>query len=286
MLLALAALLALGAAACRRDTPRKEPGRRATAPIRQLTPTRQLTLVTYNVLADPRRTTARIPTLLAILKASEADIIALQEVTPWFLRVLRSQAWAQRYHRTGSGPGDEVPGGLLILSRFPITRTVVAKLPGRQGRSALLADLLVDGATLAVLTCHLESLLAHGKIRAAQLAFIFPLIQHASDAVLLGDLNFGDEAQPETKQIPKTYKDLWTALRKDAPGYTWDNERSAMARQAALAGEASRRLDRILWRSASWRPHTVRIIGARPVAPDKPALFPSDHFGLLGVLQR
>lgn len=278
--LVLAALLTLGAAACRRDAPRKEPEQRAA------TPTRQLTLVTYNVLADPRRAAARLPALLAILKATEADIIALQEVTPWFFRALLKQPWARRYHRTPAGFGGKIPGGLLILSRFPIARTLVAGLPGRQGRKGLLADLRVDGATLAVLTCHLESHLAAGKTRAAQLAVLLPLLQHAPDALLLGDLNFGDKVQPETKQLPKTYRDLWTALRKDAPGYTWDNERSAMAKGAAFPDEQSRRLDRILWRSTQWRPHTVRIIGTRPVAPGKPALFPSDHFGLMGVLQR
>ncbi len=280
--IAMAALLTLGsAAACRRDSPRKEPPKgRTTAP------TRELILVTYNVLASPRRANARIPALLRILKATEADIIALQEVTPWFLRILLTQPWIQRYHVTPTGPGGVAPGGLMILSVFPITRTLVASLPGRQGRKGLLADLQVDGKTLAVLTCHLESTLTDGKTRATQLENLFPLLQHAPDAVLLGDLNFGDKAQPETKKLPKAYRDLWTALRKDAPGYTWDNERSAMAKKGAYTGEQSRRLDRILWRSAKWRPHTVRIIGTRPVAPHKPNLFPSDHFGLMGILQR
>lgn len=280
--LALVALLALGATACRRNRPRKD----AEKPAPKATATRQLTLVTYNVLADPHRAKHRLPALMTILRATEADIIALQEVTPWFLRALQKQPWVRRYHRTPSQPGRGVPGGLMILSKFPITRTLVATLPGRQGRKGLLADLDIDGATLAVATCHLESFLADGKTRAAQLALIFPLLQHSPDAVLLGDLNFADKAQPETKMLPKTYRDLWTALRKDAPGYTWDNERSAMSKKAAFAGEQSRRLDRILWRSAQWRPHTVRVIGTRPVAPDKPALFPSDHFGLMGVLQR
>jgi len=280
--LTVAALLILSVTACRRNSPRKDPVQRKTLP----TSTRQLTLVTYNVLADPYRAALRMPTLLAILKATEADIIALQEVTPWFWRMLRKQPWVRHYHRTPIGPGGGVPGGLLILSRFPITRTLVATMPGRQGRKGLLADLRVDNTTLAVVTCHLESFLADGKIRADQLALIFPLLQHAPDAVLLGDLNFAENAQPETKQLLKTYRDLWIALRKDAPGYTWDNERSTMARRAALAGEESRRLDRILWRSEQWRPHTVRIIGTRPVAPDLPDLFPSDHFGLMGVLQR
>jgi endonuclease/exonuclease/phosphatase family metal-dependent hydrolase len=259
---ALALTLVLGSGACRREAKSRGNGRRPTRPAA----TRQLTLVSYNVLADPRHAVARIPALLAILEATEADIIALQEVAPWFLRILAAQPWVRRYQRTPVGPGRGAPG--------------------RLGRSALLADLRVDNTTLAVATCHLESPLADGKIRAQQLAVIFPLLQHAPDAVLLGDLNFGDKAQPESKQLPKTYKDLWTALRKDAPGYTWDNDRSAMARLAALPGEYSRRLDRILWRSATWRPHTVRIIGTHPVAPDTPSILPSDHFGLLGVLQR
>lgn len=281
LLVLLAALVLLGSSGCRRGSSGDAPARGASTS----SSTHQLTLVTYNVLADQSLADHRVPALLAILQATDADIIALQEVTPWFLKALVSQPWTRGYHRTPSRAGG-VPGGLLLLSRFPITRTLVASLPGRQGRKALLADLRVDGTTLAVLTCHLESPLQASKTRAAQLAVIWPLLQHAPDAVLLGDLNFGDKVQPESKQLPKTYRDLWSALRKNAPGYTWDNERSAMAKDGAFPGEQSRRLDRILWRSKQWRPHTVRIIGTRPVAPDKPGVFPSDHFGLLGVLQR
>ncbi len=282
LLLTLAALLAVGASACRQKAARRQAGRKDAA----LKSTRELPLVTYNVLADPRRSDERLPALMAILKASNADIIALQEVTPWFVRALRKQTWARQYKWAPARSEKSVPGGLMILSRFAITRSLLATLPGKQGRKALLTDLRVNSTTLAVITCHLESPLADKKTRASQLEVIFPLLQHAPDAVLLGDLNFGDKDQPETKKIPKAYKDLWNALRKDAPGYTWDNERSAMARKGALPGEQSRRLDRILWRSNQWRPHTVRIVGTRQVAPNKPELFPSDHFGLLGVLQR
>lgn len=281
ILLILAVVVGLGTGACRR----KSSGHKASGGASVSHSTHQLTLVTYNVLADPSLADHRLPSLLALLKATDADIIALQEVTPWFLKALGRQPWIRSYHRTPSRAGG-APGGLLILSRFPITRTLVAALPGRQGRKALLADLRVDRTTLAVLTCHLESPLKASKTRAAQLAVLWPLMQHAPDAVLLGDLNFGDKAQPETKHLPKTYRDLWTSLRKDAPGYTWDRERSAMAADGAFPGEQSRRLDRILWRSKQWRPHTVRVIGTHPVAPDKPGVFPSDHFGLLGVLQR
>ena len=59
-----------------------------------------------------------------------------------------------------------------------------------------------------------------------------------------------------------------------------------MARRGAFRGEKSRRIDRILVRSSEWAPGEVRLIGREPLAPGDRSLFPSDHFGLAGVLRR
>ncbi|MFH2010865.1 MAG: endonuclease/exonuclease/phosphatase family protein [bacterium] len=281
-LILLASLLAAAPAACRR---KPSEGSGAQPAARRPTTT-QLTLLTYNVLSDPRRAAERAPALLQILREVDADIVALQEAAPWFVKLLRDQPWFRsRYRTTSIGAANVAPGGLLILSRFPITRSLVARLPGRQGRVVLMADLRIDGTTVAVGTVHLESFLQDGARRAEQLKLVFPLLQHGADAILMGDFNFEEGAVPETAHLDKAYKDLWTALRRNAPGYTWDNERSPMAKRNAFPGEPSRRLDRILFRSETWRPHTVRIIGFRPVSQAEPVLFPSDHFGVLGVLQ-
>ncbi len=284
LLLWLLLPLASSPLACRREEARKSRAR----PIPPPSSVRQLTLVTYNVMGGGHREGTRLPALLAILRAAAPDIVALQEVSARTVAALRSQPWARRYHWTLS-PGARSPhGGLLILSRFPISRSLIADLPGDSDSNGLLADLRVEGAILAVLNCHLGSPPGAGQLRASQLAVIFPLMQHAADAVLIGDLGFGDKDQPETDKLDKSFRDLWSALRKDAPGYTWDREINPMTRPPIWNGPPGldRRQDRILWRSATWRPHTIRLLGDRPVSRHEPSLFPSDHFGLLGVLQR
>ena len=58
---------------------------------------KQLTFVTYNVLADPVRLDERAPLLLELLKDSNADVIALQEVVPWFVKRLAREKWIGKY---------------------------------------------------------------------------------------------------------------------------------------------------------------------------------------------
>jgi hypothetical protein len=59
-----------------------------------------------------------------------------------------------------------------------------------------------------------------------------------------------------------------------------------MAKAGAFAGEPSRRLDRILFRSKAWTPVSVEILGSRPISKRHGDIFPSDHFGLLAVFRR
>jgi hypothetical protein len=85
----------------------------------------KMSLVTYNVLADPVGVEKRIPPLLKLLDESNADIIALQEVAPWFLKLLLKEKWvsSKNYSFTTSKGRIFAPGGQLILSKIPITKT-------------------------------------------------------------------------------------------------------------------------------------------------------------------
>ncbi len=260
------------------DGGRSEPGTTATpAPA-------TLTFATYNVLVDPTRADERLPSLLKVLGDSNADVIALQEVTPWFAERLLSEEWARGYHTTLGEPREGAPGGLAILSRLPIKKQEYRPLTSRQGRGVLVVRLKAADRSLAVATVHLESPLQAGEARARQLGEILPLFAGADDAVLLGDFNFGDGEEPETGRLPAAFVDLWRALRPDQPGLTWNIEKSAMAHDGSFPGEKSRRLDRILVRSAFWAPKDVRIVGDAPVKPGDAGLFPSDHFGLVGTV--
>ena len=60
-------------------------------------------LVTYNVLADPEQADQRVPTLLKTIGDCDADVIALQEVAPWFIRRLAKADWFKKYHAPKTG---------------------------------------------------------------------------------------------------------------------------------------------------------------------------------------
>ena len=217
---------------------------------------------------------------MKLLADAEADVIALQEVTPWLLHELRGQAWAKAYHMPMKDGQPWPPGGLLIMSRNPIRNPRAGPLPGRQGRAWLVVETQVGGVQVAVATCHLESPLAAGHTRAKQLDVFFDRLHGHGDALFLGDFNFGDGEQPETARLREAYVDAWRATQGDSRGFTWDMHRSAMARRGAFQGEVSRRLDRILVKSNALRPAKAIIIGDEPVDTEG-HVFPSDHFGLL-----
>lgn len=241
-----------------------------------------LTLLTYNVLADPRKASQRIPKLLEILGKSKADIIALQEVSPWFLKSLNKQSWVKPYYRVGSNKGKVAPGGLYLLSKLPVKEYHYERLPSKQGRGFLMAKYRWHGRSFAVGTVHLESPLKAGALRAKQMKAAFSRLGRAEGSVLLGDYNFGDGEQPETATLPNHYIDPWPMIYPNQYGYTWNREVSEMAKKGSYPGEKSRRIDRILLRSEYWRPESIEILGNRPVVPGQKSLFPSDHFGLLG----
>ncbi len=271
---------------CRKNNAKQAVSPATSKPSTKSSNPKQLTFLTYNVLADSRFAKQRIPALMKLLKQSSADIIALQEVTAWFLNRLEKQKWVRSYHKVGSNKGKLAPGGLYILSRFPVQQHLYKRVPSHQGRGFLMALLKLHKKTLAVGTVHLESPLKAGAIRVLQMKVAFSHLAKADESVLLGDFNFGDGEQPDTKALPNIYVDPWPMLHPKKDGYTWDIRQSDMAKQGSFPGEKSRRIDRILMRSRHWRPDMTRIIGTQPITPGNKNLFPSDHFGLLARFYR
>jgi endonuclease/exonuclease/phosphatase family metal-dependent hydrolase len=242
---------------------------------------KSIKFITYNVLADQVEVEKRVPEIFKILKASDADIIALQEVAPWFLELLLKEPWVKNYQMPKVKDEILVARGLLLLSKTPITNILADFLPSRQHRGYIIIETKINNLDLKIGTCHLDSLLEDGAWRAQQLDVFFKLLNTSENAVLLGDFNFGDAEQPETTKIPADYIDVWLATNKDKAGFTWDIEKSEMAKKGSFPKEKSRRIDRILIKSKSVKPSAAKIVG--DIALDqKKELFPSDHFGLFG----
>jgi endonuclease/exonuclease/phosphatase family metal-dependent hydrolase len=246
---------------------------------------KSIKLVTYNVLVLPTHIEERAQPLFKILEDSDADIIALQEVGEWFTTMLAKSELSKKYAQVSTV--TEWCGGQFFLSKYRVKKTRCVPLPGKQWRTALIATFDIDGRDLTIATTHMTSALDAGAHRAEELKVIFNELEGKGDAMLMGDLNFGDGV-PEVKAIPKDYTDFWTLLHPGEPGFTWDNEKSDMAGKSPerFTGEPSRRLDWIILRSDVWKPQSVEIIGNEPVIPGRKDIFPSDHFGVAGVMVR
>lgn len=89
--------------------------------------TGKLTVVTFNVLFDlfnteQIHTAQRIPKILNFLHSLDADIIALEEVTPPFHTELLLQRWVRAHYSISELPAGPTvqPFGQLLLTRLPV----------------------------------------------------------------------------------------------------------------------------------------------------------------------
>lgn len=246
----------------------------------------RLTCVTFNVWFDDHAFAERAEALLALLARCDADVIALQEVTPRLLERLLVADWVRAGYAISDHRGATVwPYGVLLLTRWTPPRLSWHRLPSAMGRGLLVAEWYLNGQHTAVATVHLESLRDSAPTRAAQLAQIFPLLARPAQALLLGDFNFCAAWADEQANLDPAYRDLWPDLRPGEPGYTQDTRVNLM-RLKARGDQQPVRFDRVLLRAApgGWAPTAIRLLGDRPLRPDTPAIFVSDHFGLWAEL--
>lgn len=241
---------------------------------------KSLKVMTYNILADPNNIAQRTPLLLEMMEASKCDVIALQETTSEFINSLLKCPWKKKYHCTKHNGVATAPRGLFFISRYPILRRFFKILPGNQRRGVLAIEVEIDGNKFTFATTHMESPLEDGPTRGKQLELIFSNLKASENVILMGDFNFGDGEQPETSKLSKTFSDGWLQLHPGDKGYTWNIEKSAMAKRGSFVGEKSRRLDRILYKSPKLKVTEIEIIGDSKKPTTAGLSFPSDHFGL------
>jgi poly(A) polymerase len=125
----------------------------------------QLTIISWNILFDifdpqEKETEERWTQLVDHLAACNADVVALQEVTPTFIKILFSADWTHEYVTT-CGPDDTSsvsPSGNLLLWKRAVFSAVQAKLciDGDRRRAALVV--LQHGSILfSVANVHLPA---------------------------------------------------------------------------------------------------------------------------------
>jgi tyrosyl-DNA phosphodiesterase 2 len=241
----------------------------------------ELTLTTYNVWNDTKHAADRYRAIAQLLSRRNPDLMVFQEVTPIAIDVLLAERWIRDgYARAAVVGGNAGDYGLLMLSRVPLSGVTYTRLPTRQSRGYLTADLALNGSQIVVCCIHLDSGKRSSRLRGWQLRQIFRALKSAEDAVVLGDFNMRDE---ENRRIGSPYRDVWPALRPGEDGFTEDTSINLM-RYDMKDKHRQVRFDRVLLKGLRWTPSTIDLIGTEPIAPGLPRVFPSDHFGVECVL--
>jgi endonuclease/exonuclease/phosphatase (EEP) superfamily protein YafD len=126
--------------------------------------------------------------LVGWLNRTDADIIALQEITPQWVTAL--EPLARRYPYRKFMPRDD-PYGIALLSRWPFDDVQAVDF-AEDGPPSLVAEVEVRGRQLQVIVLHppwpVTPRLQVARDRALQRAAALALTQPAS-TVVLGDLN-------------------------------------------------------------------------------------------------
>ena len=195
-----------------------------------------LRIATYNVWFSRRNWRARARAVFRLLRGDgdpPFDVVALQEVTPRFLFLLREEAFVRRAYvlsdvlgTTFIGKPETAYGVLLLIKRdlvvgraaaaapppFVLRSLAMHALPSQMARRVAVVVLDATAAAgasgprcrrIAIATVHLESL-GYRRVRVAQLEAIGRILDatDAGTALVCGDFNCapdsdGDAAPPE-----------------------------------------------------------------------------------------
>lgn len=155
----------------------------------------ELRVVTFNMRhAKGMDGRVNINRTLQLLKRTEADVIALQEVDRYRLRsgfqdqaayLAKNLGMDWRFSASLDGAVNQY--GNAILSRYPIIDQEVKYLPGQERRSVLQVRIREGGQLLSVVTTHLS---VHVEERQRQMPLLLDFLSAVHGAaVLTGDFN-------------------------------------------------------------------------------------------------
>jgi endonuclease/exonuclease/phosphatase family metal-dependent hydrolase len=162
----------------------------------------RLRVLTYNIHGGrPAQGPVDLPAIIDVIRHTEADLIALQEVhrflPPW-------NAFRDQPNELADALGMEVaflPSfrlakagyGNVILSRAPLKGVQRVRLPrGGEPRVVLIAGVEIQGVAFRFLNTHLEYREGHRVNQAPALAEL--VRTHPAPLILTGDLNAGPES--------------------------------------------------------------------------------------------
>ncbi|GAA0635150.1 endonuclease/exonuclease/phosphatase family protein [Brevundimonas lenta] len=260
----LAALAATPLAAC--ATTATQDGK---APLR---------LVTFNIWHNQGNWAARLPLIVAELKAQDADVIALQEVLEDAAVGLPNQATTiagalggYEVYFVSTDPEDSGRRyGNAILSRLPVLAHDTRKLePLNDFRTAIRARVAFQGREIDVVGTHLAWQPDQAPVRAQQIADLLAwLPQDGTPLVVMGDFN---AVQEDAGLAVLTGERFFSVLPRGSAPTTLNPAK----------GHQPRVIDHIFAETAHFAPVHGLVFGTETTGGEHP----SDHFGVAGSIR-
>jgi endonuclease/exonuclease/phosphatase family metal-dependent hydrolase len=260
---------------------------------------RVLTLNIWNLSGHWR---SRREAILGVVRRCTPDVVCLQEVVAnergnqaeWLASELGD--WSVAYAGEPLVAGTARFGN-AVLSRWPIETDSSAQLPYVPDELEV-QRVVVHARTggVDVFSTHLAWQLHDAALRERQVQALVRFVSECTDpAAPLGPVVAGDfNAEPDSNAVrylsglasldgTSVYlQDAWRLAGDGGSGITWSNRNP----HAALDQEPDRRIDYIFsgfrGRGGGGRPVECRVVADEPAG----GIWPSDHFGLLAVLQR
>ena len=182
-------------------------------------------VLTYNIRTglgalDPdlhpyrdRKRAVDLAPIVAAIRATKADVVALQEVRGESQAKAIADALAMEYAYARHGPKYGKWWGLAVISRLPITAhaSLAVSLGEGNTRSDLLVRLDVGGRVLTLVANHADKDIKDGSNHATTMANLKDV---TGPLVLLGDFN----ARPAWKRLRVVRKRLADAVEIAAEG--------------------------------------------------------------------
>lgn len=236
-----------------------------------------LRVVTFNIWHDAGNWPLRLRLIVDVLRAADADVIALQEVLQDSKKNLPNQAetiaaalGGYTAHFMSTSPeGAANRYGNAILTRLPVTMVDTIKLePLEDYRTAIRLRIDAHGLPVDMVNTHLAWQADAGPVRARQIRGLLDwLPRDDAPLVLMGDFN---APLDEAALAPLAIRGLEPALRPGATDTTLVVSR----------GHKPRVIDHIFADPRLFDVTDARRIG--DVAVD--GELPSDHFGVAATL--
>ena len=233
-----------------------------------------LTLMTFNIWHNMGDWAAREPLLIEVIRAADADVIALQEVLEDAAVGLPNQAETiaralggyQVFFCSTDPEGAPRRYGNAILTRLPVLQHDWKKLePLDDFRTALRVRVSVGGRAVDIVNTHLAWQEDAAAVRARQISDLLSwLPQDGTPLAVMGDFN---AVQEDAGLATLTGARFFSGLPRGTVRTTLNPAKN----------HPDRVIDHIFLEPEFFTPGPASLIGDRPTNGE----YPSDHFGVV-----